>query len=28
MDNDIVWNAVENEMPLLKEKITNLLNQL
>ncbi|AXF57126.1 DUF86 domain-containing protein [Salicibibacter kimchii] len=28
VDNEIVWNLVENEIPSLKEKITDLLNRL
>lgn len=27
VDNEIIWNVIEKEIPLLKEKITNLLNQ-
>lgn len=26
IDNEIVWNVVKNEIPLLKDKITNLLD--
>lgn len=26
VDNEIVWNVVKNEIPLLKDKITNLLD--
>ncbi|WP_158735810.1 DUF86 domain-containing protein [Alteribacillus sp. YIM 98480] len=28
VDNGIVWNVVEKEIPPLKDKITDLLNQL
>src|SRR5699024_9006250 len=28
VDNEIVWNVVKNELPLLKDKITDLLNRL
>ncbi|MBU8907480.1 DUF86 domain-containing protein [Desertibacillus haloalkaliphilus] len=27
VDNGIVWNVVEKEIPLLKDKISDLLNQ-
>ncbi|MFD2751404.1 hypothetical protein ACFSUM_13400 [Virgibacillus siamensis] len=27
MDNGIVWNVVEKEIPTLKEQITDLLNR-
>lgn len=26
VDNDIVWNVVEKEVPILKDQITNILN--
>lgn len=28
VDNEIVWNVVKNELPLLKDKIADLLNRL
>lgn len=27
VDNEIVWNVVKNELPLLKNKIADLLSQ-